>query len=69
MGLEPDNTAIIDTLAEVYFQRGENDQAIKLVQKCLSLEPDARHHQENLARFKAAAKSPSTRPTGWPRRS
>jgi len=52
--LEPQNTAILDTLAEVHFQRGEIDPALELVRKCLKLEPTSEHHRKNLRRFEAA---------------
>jgi tetratricopeptide (TPR) repeat protein len=52
--LEPDNTAILDTLSEVYFARGEYDQALKINEKCRTMEPYVEHHKKNQARFTAA---------------
>jgi hypothetical protein len=52
--LEPGNTGIIDTLAEVHFQRGEFDRAIALTHQCIDMEPAVKHHRENLERFTKA---------------
>ncbi len=52
--LDPKNTADIDTLAEVYFERAEYDRAIEAMTKCVELEPNIARHKEQIARFKAA---------------
>ncbi len=52
--LENDNCAILDTLAEVYFQRGEKDKAIQTIQRCIDLEPDNTRHQQCRAIREAA---------------
>jgi tetratricopeptide (TPR) repeat protein len=52
--LEPKNAAGIDTLAEVHFQRGEFDQAIVEMNKCVALEPADEQHRRQIARFEAA---------------
>ncbi len=52
--LEPDDTASLDTLAEVHFRRGEMDKAIETINRCIALEPKNKHHREQLARFQAA---------------
>jgi hypothetical protein len=49
--LEKDNCAILDTLAEVYFQRGEKDKAIEMIQRCMAIEPDNARHKQCRARF------------------
>jgi tetratricopeptide (TPR) repeat protein len=55
--LEPTNTASLDTLAEVYFQRGQIAEAIKAMNRCIELEPAVEHHKKQLERFKAAQKN------------
>ena len=61
--LEPTNTAILDTLAEVHFQRGETEPALALVRQCIELEPTNEHHRKNLVRFQQAGKGgPATKP-------
>jgi tetratricopeptide (TPR) repeat protein len=52
--LDPKNTANIDTLAEVYYERGEFDRAIAEMQKCAELEPNVPRHREQIERFIAA---------------
>lgn len=52
--LEPENTAILDTLSEVYFARGEYDEALKINEKCRTMEPYIEHHKKNQERFTAA---------------
>src|SRR5206468_2109258 len=59
--IEPESTAILDTLAEAHFQRGEIDAALDLVHQCLKLEPNSPHHKKNLARFTAAKNEPATK--------
>jgi tetratricopeptide (TPR) repeat protein len=52
--IESKNTASIDTLAEVHFQRGEIDQAIEQMNKCVALEPQDEQHKRQIERFNAA---------------
>ena len=54
--LEPQKPAYLDTLAEVHFRRGENDEAAKLARQCLELDPDNEHFQQQLKRVTSAAK-------------
>lgn len=49
--LDPGNTAILDTLAEVHFQRGDKPAAVALIQKCIDLEPHIKRHREALKRY------------------
>jgi tetratricopeptide (TPR) repeat protein len=49
--LEPRNCAVIDTLAEVYFQRAEKNKAIETMKRCLELEPGVARHREQIKRF------------------
>ena len=53
---EPRPVAVIDTLAEVYFQRGEFKEAIAEEKKCIALCPDTPFHHKQLERFEEAAK-------------
>ena len=54
--LEPTNTASLDTLAEVHFQRGQIKEAIADIQRCIELEPNDPHHRKQLQRFESALK-------------
>jgi tetratricopeptide (TPR) repeat protein len=52
--LDPNHAAYIDTLAETYFQRGEIDEAIVQMKKCVALQPDVRRNRTQLAKYEAA---------------
>lgn len=54
--LEPENTAILDTLAEVYFRLGRVDEAIDTITGALALAPDDGYLKEQLERFRAGKK-------------
>lgn len=58
--LEPANTAIIDTLAEVYFQLGRREEAIATIRRCIDLEPYYERHRLALKRFEES--TPQTDP-------
>jgi predicted Zn-dependent protease len=60
MELEPTSPAIIDTLAEVYFQRGDKVKAVETIQKCIELEPTVERHKLVLRRFQT--EGPETDP-------
>jgi len=49
--LEPDNCAILDTLAEVYFQRGQKKEAVAAIRRCAELQPHVQRHRQALKRF------------------
>lgn len=51
--LEPKNAGYLDTLAEVYFQRGDKDRALALMKKCIEMEPDNTYFPKQLKRFEA----------------
>jgi tetratricopeptide (TPR) repeat protein len=51
--LEPGQAGYLDTLAEVYFQRGDRDRAVGLMKKCLKLEPKKEYYRQQLRRFEA----------------
>jgi tetratricopeptide (TPR) repeat protein len=54
--LEPRNTGILDTLAEVHFRRGETEKAVEVGSRALALEPANRYLNEQLNRFKTGKK-------------
>lgn len=54
--LDPASTASLDTLAEVYFARGDAASAAAQMQRCVELEPRVERHKRQLERFKAAMK-------------
>ncbi len=53
--LEPENAQHLDTLAEVYFRKGDRDKAISLMKKCAELDPKRSYYRKQLARFKDQA--------------
>lgn len=60
--LEPGSTASLDTLAEVFFARGDVAAAIQQIKRCIELEPKVERHHKQLERFESAA-HPATAPT------
>jgi tetratricopeptide (TPR) repeat protein len=58
--LEPKSTACLDTLAETHFQRGEHQQAIETMNRCVELEPADKRHQQQLERFNKALRGEKT---------
>lgn len=58
--LAPKNTAIIDTLAEVYFQLGRKDEAMATIRRCIELQPTTKRHRLVLERFEKSG--PQTPP-------
>lgn len=51
VGLEPDNAAFIDTLAEVRYRQGFKGEAIELIDRALKLRPEMKHLIEQRERF------------------
>jgi Flp pilus assembly protein TadD len=51
--LAPDNAGYIDTLAEVYFQRGDKDKAVAAQRKAVELDPKKSYNRKKLARIEA----------------
>ncbi|MFI4999664.1 MAG: hypothetical protein ACHQK9_07270 [Reyranellales bacterium] len=49
--LSPSSLAIADTLAEVYFQRGDKQKAIDLIDVCARRQPDTVRHWQVRRRF------------------
>ncbi|HKQ18366.1 MAG TPA: DUF1028 domain-containing protein [Candidatus Eisenbacteria bacterium] len=56
VALEPKNTGILDTLAEVHFRMGNAAKAAEVGAKALDLEPNDNYLKAQLARFRAGAK-------------
>lgn len=54
--LKPENASIVDTLAEVLYQRGEISQAIKIERALVAAHPDRADLQAQLARFEKGNK-------------
>ncbi len=52
VSLSPNSDTFIDTQAEVYYQQGDVETAISLMQKCVRLNPTESHYRENLIRFR-----------------
>lgn len=48
------DSGILDTLAEVYYARGEYDQAIKIGEEGLKKEPDDQYFKDQVTKFKKA---------------
>lgn len=51
--LSPQSLAIADTLAEVYFQKGEKQKAIELIDECIRRQPDVLRHWQVRHRFES----------------
>ncbi len=49
--LAPTNADYIDTLAEVYFQRGEKDKAIASQKRAIELDPKNSYYRKQLRRL------------------
>ncbi len=56
VALEPKNTGIMDTLAEVHFRRGDAAKAVEVESNALALEPQNNYLTEQLNRFKTGKK-------------
>ena len=52
--LDPNSAGIADTLADVYFRRGEVSLAIAAMQRCIALEPNEQRHRDRLEAFEHA---------------
>lgn len=53
VALAPKSDIFIDTMAEVYYQLGDTETAIELMQQCVQLNSTELHYRENLARFRS----------------
>ena len=54
--LEPKNTGILDTLAEVHFRMGHADKAVEVESRALNLEPGNTYLGDQLRRFQSGTK-------------
>jgi tetratricopeptide (TPR) repeat protein len=60
----PDNAAYLDTLAEVYFQRGDREKAIETSKRCIELDPSNDYYSQQLKRFQTEEPLSKRRPDG-----
>jgi tetratricopeptide (TPR) repeat protein len=60
--LAPDNAGHLDTLAEVYFQRGEKDKAVAAQKRVVEMDPKKAYFRKQLERLEAGDPS-APRPT------
>jgi tetratricopeptide (TPR) repeat protein len=51
--LAPQTAGYLDTLAEVYFQRGDTAKAIECMKKCRTMDPHKAYFTKQLKRFEA----------------
>jgi tetratricopeptide (TPR) repeat protein len=51
--LAPETTGYLDTLAEVYFQKGDKDKALELAKRCIQMDPKSAYYQRQLKRIEA----------------
>jgi tetratricopeptide (TPR) repeat protein len=55
--LAPEKAGFLDTLAEVYFQRGEQEQAVACIKKSIELDPKNRYFHKQLERIEAGERA------------
>ena len=68
--LEPSNVLYLDTLAEVYFQKGNKEEASKRMKQCLEREPGSVYFEKQLKRFEAGdPKAPLPTGISWIKKS
>jgi tetratricopeptide (TPR) repeat protein len=63
---EPDNADHLDTLAEVYFQRGDKDKAVELMKKCVEMQPRYDYFRKQLKRMQAGDRDADVPPSRAP---
>ena len=51
--LAPDTASYLDTLAEIHYQRGDKAEALRLMKKCIELDPRNDYFPKQVKRFKA----------------
>ena len=56
MELDPNDANIVDTLAEVHFQRGERAKAIECAQRAVEMNPENAYFKKQIKRFEESAK-------------
>ena len=51
VGLRPNNSGYLDTLADVYFSLGDREKAIEAARRCIQINPAKIHYEKQLKRF------------------
>ncbi|OGG55343.1 MAG: hypothetical protein A3F84_21690 [Candidatus Handelsmanbacteria bacterium RIFCSPLOWO2_12_FULL_64_10] len=51
--LDSDQPAYIDTLAEIYYRKGDREQAIDWIRRAISIAPDVEHYRRQFRKFLA----------------
>jgi uncharacterized Ntn-hydrolase superfamily protein len=49
--MEPENTGILDTLAEVYYRMGRPGDAIEVIERAIAIDPEDDYLQQQLEKF------------------
>jgi tetratricopeptide (TPR) repeat protein len=55
--LKPESAGYLDTLAEVLFQRGDRDEAVKVIRRAVELSPKVDYYRKQLERFRTGDRS------------
>jgi uncharacterized Ntn-hydrolase superfamily protein len=53
VAIEPENTGIIDTLAEVYYRMGRPKKAIETIDRAIAIDPEDNYLKQQRKRFEA----------------
>jgi tetratricopeptide (TPR) repeat protein len=64
--LEPDDAGHLDTLAEVYIQRGDKVKAVELMKKCIEMQPRYEYFRKQLQRMQAGDRDADVPPSRAP---
>jgi len=56
VALEPKNTGILDTLAEVHYRMGHPEKALEIEMQAAAIEPSDNYLKEQIARFRSGKK-------------
>ncbi len=51
--LAPHSAGYLDTLAEIYYQRGDKVKAVQLMKKCIEMDPKSSYYKKQVKRFQA----------------
>ncbi|MGQ9630681.1 MAG: tetratricopeptide repeat protein [bacterium] len=52
--LSPNDTAVLDTLAEIYYRRGAFDEAIETIDRAIELAPEREYYRDQKKKFLGA---------------
>ncbi len=52
LGQDPRNTAYLDTLAEILYMKGARDQALRVIEQALQIDPESQRLKEQKLRFR-----------------